>query len=96
MHHIDEAGGGRLCSGPGWQPPAVCASGCWHCGATAFPIPRSWQPYLGIMNAENANYNPLCAPTPTSRIPGKGQCCWNLLHLNCISGVRPALGLPAS
>lgn len=46
--------------------------GCWHCGATAFPVPHSWQPHLGIMDAADANYNPLGAPTPTSRIPSQG------------------------
>ena len=44
MHHIDEVGGGGLGSGQGWQPARCRVSlGCWHCGATAFRIPHSWQ-----------------------------------------------------
>lgn len=97
MHHVGERGGGSLGSGRGWQPPARRVSlGCWHCGATAFPIPRSWQRCFRIMDAENANFIPVCAPTATSRIPGEGSCCLNLLHLNQIACMRPALGLPAS
>lgn len=97
MHHVGERGGGSLGSGRGWQPPACRVSlGCWHCGATAFPIPRSWQRCFRIMDAENANFIPVCAPTATSRIPGEGSCCLNLLHLNQIACMRPALGLPAS
>lgn len=81
---MDEVGGGRLGSGLGWQLPAVRV---WAAGTavplTAFPISHAWQRYLGIMDAESANYSPFYAPHLQN--PQEGLMWLDLLHLNCTS-----------
>lgn len=97
---MDEVGGGRLGSGLGWQLPAVRV---WAAGTavplTAFPISHAWQRYLGIMDAESANYSPFYAPHLQN--PQEGLMWLDLLHLNCTSQLwgchllRVQLGPPA-